>query len=136
MSTVIRQLRRAAGGSASGQTRERRRLQTVQDVRLRRRRMISYGLLAISAVLMVNALVGDNGYLATIRVRSDVDALVDSINRLQAENQRLRETARRLTQDPDALEEAARHDLGLIRPGETLVIIKNPRPATSSPIPH
>jgi cell division protein FtsB len=98
---------------------------SVQETRLRRRRVISYGLLGLSAVLVVNALVGENGYLATIRVKSEVDALVDSINRLQAENQRLREQARRLTQDPEALEEAARRDLGLIRPGETLVIVKS-----------
>ena len=48
---------------------------------------------------------------------------------MRAENARLQQEADRLKTDPAALEEAARRELGLIRPGETLVIIKDARPA-------
>lgn len=136
MATVIRRPRRAKDVSASGPARERRRLHSAHELRQRRRRMLTYALLAVSVVLMVNALVGENGYLATLRVRSEVDALVESINKLQTENQQLREEGRRLNDDPEAIEEAARRDLGLIRPGETLVIIKDVRPATPPPVPQ
>jgi cell division protein FtsB len=40
----------------------------------------------------------------------------------------LREEARRLREDPAALEEAARRDLGLLRPGETLVVVRKADP--------
>jgi cell division protein FtsB len=38
---------------------------------------------------------------------------------------RLREEARRLREDPTAVEEIARRELGLIKPGERLFIVKD-----------
>jgi cell division protein FtsB len=51
------------------------------------------------------------------------------LERLRLENARLREDARRLTDDPSAIESLARKDLGLLRPGEVLFIIKDIKPA-------
>ena len=48
--------------------------------------------------------------------------------RQRAENQWLREEARRLREDPSAIEEIARRDLGLIKPGEKVFIIKDIEP--------
>jgi cell division protein FtsB len=124
MTTVNRKPRGGPPAPATSRTRVRRRLRTAQELRQRRRRLLTYTLLAVSVVLMVNALVGENGYLATLRARSEYNTLVGALNRLQAENERLREEGRRLKEDPVALEEAARRDLGLIRPGETLVIVR------------
>src|SRR5262245_39611344 len=53
----------------------RRPIRTSQEIRTRRRRWISYGLFAFSLVLVVNAVVGENGYLATLRARQEYDAL-------------------------------------------------------------
>lgn len=103
----------------------RRRARTGPEVRERRRRLIRYGLLAVSALLMVNALIGEKGYLATIQARREHDALEASLRALRSENARLAEEARRLKEDPKALEEAARRDLGLIRPGETLITVRD-----------
>ena len=44
---------------------------------------------------------------------------------MRVENQRLREQARRYREDPSAIEELARKDLGLIKPGEKLFIIRD-----------
>ena len=44
---------------------------------------------------------------------------------MRAENQRLREQARRYREDPATIEELARKDLGLIKPGEKLFIIRD-----------
>ena len=56
--------------------------------------------------------------------------LAASIARQRAENARLREQARRLRDDPAAVEEIARRELGLIRPGEKVFIIKDlPQPS-------
>lgn len=74
---------------------------------------------------MVNALVGEKGYLATIQARQSQQRLEESLRALEAENARLKEQAERLKSDPRALEEAARENLGLVRPGETLVTVRD-----------
>jgi cell division protein FtsB len=113
--------------------RARRRLHAPGEARTRHRRILAYGLFVFSAVLMVNAFVGDNGYLATLRAQREYEALTEALATLQAENERLADETRRLKTDPAALEEAARRELGLIRPGETLVIVKDARPARPAP---
>jgi cell division protein FtsB len=105
--------------------RKRKRARSGADVRHHRRRVLSYSLFGLAMILMVNALVGDNGYLAGLRARREHDKALASLDRLQAENEQLKEDARRLKEDPSAIEAAARKDLGLIRPGETLIIIRD-----------
>ena len=90
----------------------------------RLRRRLTVILLLMSVVLLANALVGERGLIATRRARQDAAALTADIDRLKAENAALRDEARRLTDDPAAIERAARRDLGMIRPGEIVVLIK------------
>jgi cell division protein FtsB len=97
--------------------------------RRRRRRAVQYLLLFVGAVLMVDALVGDKGLLAMIKARQDYRALEQSLVEARATNSRLREQARRLREDPDAIEALARRELGLMKPGEKLFIIKDVGPA-------
>ena len=106
----------------------RRRLLPSTDRRLRRRRLITYSIFAASLALMTHALLGENGYFATLRAQREHAQVDAALTRLRIENQRLREEARRLREDPAALEEAARRDLGLLRPGETLVVVKKTQP--------
>jgi len=82
-------------------------------------------LLFMASVIVVDGLVGDRGLLAMLRARQEYDALSASIARQRAENARLRETARRLREDPAAIEEIARRELGLIKPGERVFILKD-----------
>lgn len=118
--------------SPSPVPRPRRPLRTAQERRVQRRRWLTWGLFGVSSILMVNALVGETGYLATLRAAKEHDALVESLARIHQENLDLQERARRLKEDPAALEEAARRELGLTRPGEVLVIVAEPpRPAPS-----
>ena len=84
----------------------------------------------VVCVLVVDALVGDQGLVATIRARKQYDHLSADLVRLRFENAGLREEARRLREDPAAIEEIARRELGLMSPGEKLFIIKDiDRPA-------
>ena len=76
-------------------------------------------------LLMVHAVVGENGYLAGLRAQREYDSVMAQLVKLRLENQQLKEQARRLKEDPTAIEDAARRDLGLVRPGETLVIVKD-----------
>jgi cell division protein FtsB len=105
--------------------RTRRRIRTGPEVRERRRRVIRYSLLVVSGLLMVNALFGEKGYLATIQAKQEHDQVETRLNALRARNAALIEEADRLRNDPQALEEAAREDLGLIRPGEKVITIRD-----------
>jgi cell division protein FtsB len=91
----------------------------------KRRRTIQYVLLAVGCVLLIDALVGDKGLLAMMQARARYRTLEQSLAAARAENAQLREEARRLRDDPAAIEEIARRELGLIRPGEKLFIVKD-----------
>ena len=129
----------AAGGADRGQEpirprrpRIRQRLRTPAEARQWRRRMFGYALGAVSFILVVNALVGENGYLATMRVRRETAAVAAQLRQVREENQDMRDRIKRLREDPAALEEAAREELHLSKPGETMVVIKDqtkPKPA-------
>jgi cell division protein FtsB len=93
--------------------------------RERRRRIIRYTLLGVSFVFMVNSLVGENGLLTSIKSRRRYAQVQNQLIKLRLENQALLDEMRRLRDDPAAIEEAARRDLGLIRAGETLVIVRD-----------
>ena len=72
---------------------------------------------------MANAVVGDSGLLATRLASRQESQLADRITVLKAENDALREHARRLREDRAYIEEVARREFGLIRPGERVFII-------------
>jgi cell division protein FtsB len=86
-------------------------------------------LIFLASLIVVDGLVGERGLLAMLRARQQYDELSATIARQREENARLRETVRRLTDDPAAIEEVARRELGLIHPGEKLVIVKDLPPA-------
>ena len=95
------------------------------DARIRRQKLVRYTLLTISAAFMVSALVGEKGMLSSIRARRQYAAVQQQLINLRIENQQLPDEMRRLKSDPAAIEEEARRNLGLIRAGETLVIVKD-----------
>ena len=111
----------------------RRSRSTPQDVRTRRRQLVTYALGFGAFVLFVNALVGDNGYLAVLRTNRDRAVLANTLQKMQHENGQLEEQIRRMQEDPSALEERARGDLDMIKPGETLIIIKPATPLPAKP---
>jgi cell division protein FtsB len=94
----------------------------------RNRRIVHLLLLFVASVIVVDGLVGERGLLAMLRARHDYDELSATIARQRAENARLRDHARRLREDPSAIEEIARRELGLIKPGERVFIIKDVPP--------
>ena len=93
--------------------------------RQRRGRIVRYLIIAVGCVLIIDALVGDRGLLAMVKARQQYRSLETSLVRSREENAQLREQARQLREDPLAIEDIARRELGLIRPGEKLFIIKD-----------
>ena len=96
--------------------------------RRRRRRAIQYVVVLIGCVIIVDATVGEKGLLAMRKARQQYQALESSLAAARAENDRRREEARRLREDPSAIEDLARRELGLIKPGEKLFILKDVPP--------
>ena len=99
--------------------------QTGQPAQRHGRRVLIGLFFFVVCVVVVDALVGDQGLMATMRARKQYDELAADLARLRAENAGLREEARRLREDPAAIEEIARRELGLMSPGEKLFIIKD-----------
>ena len=91
----------------------------------RRTTMVQFAIFAFAAVVTIDSVVGDKGLLQTFRAQREYDQARASIHQLRRQNSDLRERVRRLREDPAAIEEAARRHLGLVKPGEVLVIIRD-----------
>jgi cell division protein FtsB len=91
----------------------------------RGRRLLRHILMLVTAVIVIDAVAGEKGLLALLQARRDYRILERSLEQAKADNAALRDYARRLREDPQAIEEEARRELGLIKPGETLFIIKD-----------
>jgi cell division protein FtsB len=78
-----------------------------------------------ACVLAVNALIGERGLSETLRARREFRDAVAQLSRLQYENTALTEAIARLKHDARTIEGVARAELGLIRPGEILVVVKH-----------
>ena len=87
----------------------------------------------IGCVVFLDALVGEKGLLETVKKRQEFRTLEQAIRRSRAENEVLREEAKRLRSDPTAIEDLARRELGLIKPGEHLFILKDRPPTGGGP---
>jgi cell division protein FtsB len=87
------------------------------------RRRLRLVLLFVSMIVLADALVGERGLIESYRAQREYAALEAQIQALRAENATLRTEAVRLRTDPETIERVARHDLGLIRPGELVVLV-------------
>jgi cell division protein FtsB len=96
--------------------------------RKRRRRAIQYALVLVGLVIVIDALVGERGLLAMRKARQQYHSLEGALAAARAENARLREEAKRLIDEPSAIEDLARRELGLIKPGEKLFILRDVPP--------
>ena len=94
----------------------------------RGRRVVQYGLLILGILLFLDALVGEKGFVENLKARQQYEAIERSLGRLKDDNERLRKEVELLRKDPDTIEGIARRELGLMRPGEKLFIIKDAEP--------
>ena len=91
------------------------------------RRFWSQAVLFVACVLAVNAIFGEKGLTDTLRARRAFADASGDLARLRRENAALRDQVRRLRSDPATIEAVARGELGLVKPGEILVTIKDVR---------
>ena len=93
-----------------------------------RSRLFQYGLALITVILVVDALVGEKGFLDTLRARRQYRAVAAALAQKRQENARLREEIRLLRDDPKRIEAVAREELGLMREGEVVFIVHDEKP--------
>ena len=82
-----------------------------------------------TVVLLIDALVGERGLVERLKAGRLYLEAQGELEKIRQENARLLEETRRLKEDSSAIESLARKDLGLLRPGEVLFIIKDIKPA-------
>ena len=98
-----------------------------------RRRMVRTGLLLVLAFALVDGVFGERGLLANMEVRQRIAVQQAAIDEMTTRNDALTEEIRRLREDPAAVEELAREELGLIKDGELLIILRDTPPSTAQP---
>jgi len=96
-------------------------------------RLVQLGIAAVAMILVVESLFGSRGLSAMMGARRQYQSIAAEVDRLRAENLRLRYEAKRLREDPAAIEEAARRDLGYAAPGEKVFILRDAKPAPVTP---
>lgn len=99
--------------------------------RERTRRLVHLLILSFAAILFVDAIVGDQGVVALGRARQEFERMTGQLQRLKAENELMKDQNQRLRVDRAAQEEAARRELGLMKPGEKVFIIRDLPPTTT-----
>ena len=93
--------------------------------RRRQNRWVRRALVFVSCVVLFDGLFGDRGLVQTIKARQELRRSSETLASLKRKNAELQVEVRRLREDPATLEAVARAELGLIRRGEILVILKD-----------
>lgn len=93
------------------------------EVGLRKKAAILASIIVVIG-LLVGSLFGDRGLLQLVSQRERAESLAREIEQLRADNSRLAAEIRALRTDPSAIERIAREELGLVRPGETVFVIR------------
>jgi cell division protein FtsB len=96
--------------------------------RFTRRRIIEFVVIFVGCVLLLDALVGERGLIVMMRAAEDNRLLEQELERWRADNEQLRVQRNRLLYDREAIEDAARQKLGLIKPGEKLFTVHDIEP--------
>jgi cell division protein FtsB len=110
-------------------TARRKRRQPSYRGKLRRASLGVLGFLLL--LVFMHGVFGPYGYLSMRHTQSEVERLRGELRRLRNENAQLSGAIQALKNDPEAIERAAREDMGLARPGELIFSLPDEAPATS-----
>jgi cell division protein FtsB len=91
-----------------------------------KKKIFVLGIACFFLILIVTSLFGKKGVMDLRRARQNLAALETRVRALDAEKVRLEAEIDRLEKDPRAIEKPAREKLGLVEPGEKVVVIPPP----------
>jgi cell division protein FtsB len=95
--------------------------------------MVRGGLGLVLVLAVVDGVFGERGLLSNVQLRQRNAGQQAVIDDLTSRNDTLTDEIRRLREDPSAIEELAREELGLIKDGELLIIMRDTPPTTETP---
>ena len=84
-------------------------------------------LIALLLLMLWPLIGGQGGYLRVLSLSDELAEIKEQNAQIFEENQRLAAEVRSLVRGADAIEERARHDLNMVRPGEVLFRIQRPQ---------
>ena len=99
------------------------------------RRRVRLVMLLVVAFVIGNAAGSVRGLTAFRQASDAFEELSATVASLRQENDGLREAARQLREDSGVIEDLARRELGLIRPGEKLFILSGQPQDGAAPLP-
>lgn len=99
-----------------------------------RRKVATAAVAALAAVMGYGVVFGHNGLTAFAHKRAEARELQAQMQKLQTENDRLRDHVERLQNDPGAIEHQAREELHYTRAGEVIYTLP-PKPGDTRPVP-
>jgi cell division protein FtsB len=82
-------------------------------------------MIAAALLLFFDGVAGGRGWLANRRAAAQYRQELQALEASRARNAAARDEAWRLKHDPAAIEEAARRELGLVKPGEKVFIVRD-----------
>lgn len=91
-----------------------------------KKKILLIGFACLLVIMIVTALFGKKGVMELRRSRRILAERSEKIRVLEAEKVRLEAEIERLEKDPRAVEKHAREKLGLVRPGEKVVVDPGP----------
>jgi cell division protein FtsB len=88
-------------------------------------RVFTGAAVALAVILLGDALFGDRGLVALSHREQEVARRQAAVARQQARVDAVKDEVERYRKDPATIEERARRDFNLVRPGEKLIIIRD-----------
>ena len=79
----------------------------------------------IGCMVLLDALFGERGLVEMMKKRDEGKAVQLEVTKLRLRNERLLEQIQKLRDDQPTIEDLARRELGLIKPGEKVFMIRD-----------
>lgn len=97
--------------------------------RNRRNLWLRRALIFATAVVFVDAVVGKSGLAESFRAKHEYEKAQAELDAIRARNTALTERVRRLDHDASAIENLAREELGFLRRGEIVFVVRPAQPS-------
>ena len=82
-------------------------------------------LVFIGCMVLLDSLFGERGLVEMMRKRDEGKAVAQQLAKLREQNEHLLEEIQKLQDDPATIEDLAKRELDMIKPGEKLFIIRD-----------
>ena len=92
-----------------------------------RRKLLLLSLACLLLIMVVTSVFGKKGVMDIHRARQKLAELESEAQKLRQDKARLEAEIRELEKNPRAVEKEARGELGLIKPGEKVVVVPKAR---------